>query len=291
MTNTTIPDDFNPITDSMKADRFTAAFVWVDASIARRRLQRNESNRNINQRLVERYRADMAAGDWSFTGEAIKFSVDGQLLDGQHRLNGVVEADANVLMLVVRGLDRDAQDVMDTGRKRSAADMLQMHGTSNAVLTASTARLVVAHLSGVVRTSDTQFFGEITNSQILRLVDSDPTIKWAVQNAIRIHATDLSVTPTAIGVSLWLAGDIDADGMRDFLLDAGQMRTDGPGDPRYTLARRLRSATDNKDRLTTTQQSWLVCRAFDAHLHGKTLKVLKLTNSPFPKWATKRVTP
>lgn len=281
MTTTTIPT-----ADTMEADRYKAAFVWVDPTIAERWLGRNENNRNLNQALVRRYVTDMEAGDWAFTGEAVKFSASGKLLDGQHRLHAIIKSGVTVLMLVVRGLDDPAQDVMDTGRKRTAHDMLKMHGKTHATALAATARLVVAWQNGAIKTSDTQFVGHITNSQILAVVESDPYVAWASELAA--HANGVAANPSAIGLAAWVAGRFHADQVRTFLTTTAEMRTDGPGDPRYTLANRLRIARDQRERLTSIQQAWLILRAFEAYRSGRKLKQLKLSShvgaSAFPSF-------
>lgn len=285
MTTETVPV---PLADEMQAEKYKAAFVFVDAAIAERWLGANHQNRNLNRRLVDRYKADMAAGDWTFTGEAVKFSDNGKLLDGQHRLHAIVETGASVLMLVVRGLDQQAQDVMDTGRKRSAADMLQMHGVSNHSNTAAVARLVIGYRNGHIRTAHSQFVGEVTHSQILSLVDTDPYLTWAATVATTAGKS-MSANPSAIGFAAWVAGRSDSEGIRSFLQATAEMRTNGPGDPRYTLANRLRSARDQRERLTSIQQAWLICRAFEAHRKGDPLKILKMSSTsggpaPFPNF-------
>jgi hypothetical protein len=81
--------------------------------------------------LVARYAREIAAGRWKPNGETIKFTMDGVLLDGQHRLAAVALAGVGIETTVVWGLDPDCFDTIDSGRPRSAADMLAIQGIPN----------------------------------------------------------------------------------------------------------------------------------------------------------------
>lgn len=106
---------------------------WVDVTpdIAQSILDMGSPNRNVSRIDVAKYAADMAAGNWTNTGEAIKFDQQGMLLDGQHRLSAIVKAGITVPLLFVYDIPRASQDVMDSGRKRSLADQLAMRGQKN----------------------------------------------------------------------------------------------------------------------------------------------------------------
>jgi hypothetical protein len=80
--------------------------------------QNDACNRNLRDAVVRRYAMDMSAGKWLYTGEAIKFSVGGTLLDGQHRLSAIVRSGATVTMLVVYGLPMESVLAMDSGSRR-----------------------------------------------------------------------------------------------------------------------------------------------------------------------------
>ena len=102
-----------------KPSHLSMEIVRVSPSMAEKMLGRNTRNRSLNQRQVTRWAQSMTAGEWLVTGEAIKIASTGDLLDGQHRLAAVIESGCTVLMLVVKGLHPETQDVMDTGRART----------------------------------------------------------------------------------------------------------------------------------------------------------------------------
>lgn len=53
-------------------------------------LLKNVHNRPLRDGLVTTYATDMANEQWQSNGESIKFSSEGELLDGQHRLAAVI---------------------------------------------------------------------------------------------------------------------------------------------------------------------------------------------------------
>jgi len=80
---------------------------------------------------VKEYVSAMIEGEWLYNGEAIKFDRDGRLVDGQHRLEAVVKANKPIAFLVIRGLDPEVFKTIDTGKKRSAGDVLAIKGVKN----------------------------------------------------------------------------------------------------------------------------------------------------------------
>lgn len=139
MTATALPSEH--VTPSAQVEAITPdmAEAWLKA---------NTRNRRLRQEVVNAYAADMAAGRWQFTGETVKFDRGGNLSDGQHRLAAIAQSGATVPMLVIRGLDPDAQHVMDTGAKRTAGDALALDGVKNTTTVAAGARLALLWSSG-----------------------------------------------------------------------------------------------------------------------------------------------
>lgn len=92
-------------------------------------LEANKNNRPITQAHVNRIAAQIFKGLWKFNGDTIKIAVDGDVLDGQHRLWAIIMADTAVETIVVYGIEKDAFATIDTIRKvRSGADILSLHG-------------------------------------------------------------------------------------------------------------------------------------------------------------------
>ena len=103
----------------------------VTPEMARNWLGGRTRNRNVRDTKVLEYAIDMEAGRWHVAA-ALVFNVDGQLIDGQHRLEAVVLHDEPVLFNVVRNAVPEAMLAVDTGLKRTLADFLRMRNVSSA---------------------------------------------------------------------------------------------------------------------------------------------------------------
>jgi hypothetical protein len=102
----------------------------------------NDMNRSIRQARVEKYASDMRAGKWLMNGETIKFTKEGKLLDGQHRLWAVVLAEVPIDMLVIEGLDKEAMVTIDTGAARTFSDVASIRGLKNTNVVSAAARIM-----------------------------------------------------------------------------------------------------------------------------------------------------
>ena len=106
----------------------TAAFENVTPEVAEKWLRKNNRNRPMSNVEVSQHVRDMQAGNWLQTGQSVGFDWNGNLTNGQHRLQAIVQSGVPQVLLVVRGLDPRAQDVTDIGKKRSIADALHLEG-------------------------------------------------------------------------------------------------------------------------------------------------------------------
>jgi len=96
--------------------------VTVTPELAKEWLQVAKINRKIRPGYIEFLRKEIEQGRWEFTAEAIRFDVNGDLIDGQHRLNAIIQANSPVTLLIVRGLSPKVFYKIDTGMNRTLAD-------------------------------------------------------------------------------------------------------------------------------------------------------------------------
>ncbi len=66
----------------------------------------------------------MKDGHWHMAGDPIRFDTNGHLIDGQHRLQAVIDSGTTQQFLILRGLDPASYTVMDQGRPRTRGDTL-----------------------------------------------------------------------------------------------------------------------------------------------------------------------
>lgn len=121
-------------------------------------------NRNLNHKVVEQYAEAMKQGEWKLNGESISFDEDGFLLNGQHRLHACILANTPFETDIATGVDRATFDTIDSGRGRSAGQVVQMSGHKYGNLIASIVRGVEQiHSDGHLGNNDLK----ITNAYVL----------------------------------------------------------------------------------------------------------------------------
>ena len=103
----------------------------------------NIDNRRLSRPRVLAYARDMKQGLWRITHQGLAFETDGSLVDGQHRLAAIVEAGIPIEFLVTTGVQRT--DVFDTGRPRSAGDVLHIKGYRDTMKLAATAKYLIEY--------------------------------------------------------------------------------------------------------------------------------------------------
>lgn len=74
----------------------------------------------------------MREGKWRINGEPICFDKEGNLINGQHRLEAVVSAQVPIVSLVVRGVDAEAFVTYDAGLTRKLSHVFACKGVLNA---------------------------------------------------------------------------------------------------------------------------------------------------------------
>lgn len=252
----------------------SASTIPMTPDMARRLLERNTRNRPVSQHIVAGYARDMRAGAWHLTGEAIKIATDGTLLDGQHRLHAVIQAEKTVPMLVVRGVAKEAQAVMDTGRKRSAADMLAISGEANTTLLASSARLA---LEFNFETLEFNHYGP-SHSEIAQFVDAHPELHGSVDIARR-YARKADCLPSVVAFTHWWLSQTDPLLASAFWEAAGEKVGLHKGDPITAMTNRLAEARRGRQSLSKTILVSLVVRAWNSRRRGVKQNVMRV-NSP-----------
>src|SRR4051812_21202988 len=114
----------------------------ITPEVAKEMLDRNKVNRPVRKRVMITLARDMSNGAWKLTGDPILFDVEGNLIDGQHRLHACIHAGVPFETWVGLNADPSVQDVKDTGARRTLSDVLHMRGESSSIMLASILRAV-----------------------------------------------------------------------------------------------------------------------------------------------------
>lgn len=271
----------------------TAEFVIVTPEMASEWLKRNvKNNRNLRRMKIEGYARDMASGNWMVTGEAVKFDTEGNLVDGQNRLQAVVESDCSVWMLVVRNVSADAMVVLDSGAVRSPADALVISGISDraeAKDVAAVARVYKSYREGILQHAMSHPGRQtMTKVEITDMVLSIPNIDYAARFAKTVYRY-LRLPVGSIGVAYLEFSAIESADCEEFFSRIINGQQNGAGDPFTTLNRRVAAEVMQGGRRTPEGMGlFLLFRTWNAYRRQEPLMKFQLGSAssgwtPLPK--------
>jgi hypothetical protein len=246
--------------------------MLVTPEMAEEWLGVNENNRNISKVHVDLIVADMEQGNFMFTGDAIKFAWDGKLLDGQHRLHAIVKSGIAQQMLVVRGLPRAAQEVMDTGRKRTASDALKLRGGNNTAVTAAAARFLLNY------PREARACRNVTTSQILAWVDSHPGLVESVRFAGANKSPRGWAPESIIAAAHYLTAPVYRESFESFIVSVVRGANLAIKSPELAYARWNNNVAASRAQTRAEEHYIALARAFNAKLIGRELGHIKLGN-------------
>lgn len=251
---------------------YTEELIGPEA--ARELLARNTQNRQLRPGVAERYAQDMRAGRWDLNGEDVIIAEDGTLLDGQHRLAGIILAGVPIALGIKRGVPKDSFKTIDAGLARTAGDVLALSGWHHTNVAASAARLALLFSTGR-GLSETPPRREVTD-----YAAANPYIGDMARVA-HAHRGHLNASPLA--AVLFLANRqrfFDAD-IADFLTGIASGEGMDRGDPRMTLREwAINERLRNRRQLPTRTCFSAVARAWTAYVRGDELLQIKIMRQP-----------
>lgn len=151
------------------------AIVAITPEQAIEWLKKNKGNRTPSKSAIKKYAADMQAGRWALTGDAVRFDSDGNLIDGQHRLLACVSANASFESLIISDLPNEARHQMDLGVRRTPGNILEQLGVAHGT------RLAAAVTQLISISDGTDVRGRITTPMIVEICQQHPQLVDAVE--------------------------------------------------------------------------------------------------------------
>lgn len=150
---------------------------------------------DYDKKSAQRIATDIKAGDWKFTGDPIKFDLNGKLVDGRARLAAIIKANIPVRTVVATGIVRRARDGIGTGKVHKAKDMLAEDGYDNADRLAPALTAIQEWELGHHTLHPSE--SAITNSTTRRFLADNPKVKDLANEAARL-VTGADVTHGAL---------------------------------------------------------------------------------------------
>jgi len=230
------PAPSTPITSREKQVKIEIQDVTPE--LAAQLLKLNTRNRNLNAKTVAAYARAMARGDWKVNGDPFyRTDTENRISDGQHRLEAVVQSGVTLPgMLVVTGLDPEAQDTMDSGRKRTTADALSIHGMSNANVLSAVARRAWMWDRGNYKFTNTE---SPSTAEIREVLQTYPSIVRSAEIGARTNSSYRPAGATVTGFAHHLFHNIREDLAAEFFAQLATGAGLTEGHPVLTLRSRL----------------------------------------------------
>lgn len=254
-------------------------FEYISPDRAQALLRSNTRNRVVRRRYVLALADAMARDEFVVNGDTLRWSADGRLHDGQHRLHAIVESDCGQWMLVVEGLAVATAKTIDIGRKRTTGDIFEMFGHTQG----AGGRQLAAACRSVWFYEQ---YGTLVNPMGSRM-DATPS---QLEDVMQRHPDLAKIARPASGALLrtaWagaihylcaLADDESADWFFDRLRDGVEIAS---GDPVYALRERLlRFNARGAARPDQSRQAKLVVRAWNATTAGERLQKIPMPTNP-----------
>lgn len=205
------------------------------------------------------------------TGDTIKFGRSGRLIDGQHRLWMASRGKTAFRTHVVFGINDEAFDIIDQGRKRSAGDVLAVDLIPNAVQTASAVRWVYAMTTGD-RTDTTRkdMVARHSPRGIRRLIQSDLALlpRYAVhgQRVFRAFGFPAGMVQALV----FLVAQHDHKMAERFVEDWISGSRDGPNKTFDVLQQRVQTIKhQNNGRISHMMRGAFIVTAFNYWRHNE----------------------
>ncbi len=209
-------------------------FVLLNPEMAEQLLRYNPDNRNMKPFLTAAYKRDMDNDNWVPSHEGIGVNLSGNMFDGQHRAEAVVEAKKAVPIWVVFNVLDEAKFVADSGAKRNVNEKLAM--VCNTPLHNRTAGMVKAMMRGMAP----RF--KFSEAEIATFaVQHQEVIGW-IGKYLPVSRADVQA---ALGKAYLWYGPAKLEAFCDRLREVQFTDDDDPAKTLYFFLQRLKSSKAN----------------------------------------------
>lgn len=244
----------------------------VTPDMAAEYLQGMVANRRPKRRNLELLTREMKTGGWRFNGEPLIFDEDDELLNGQHRCLAAIASGHAFATLIVRGVPRGTFDRMDCGAKRSAGDILGMHGVKHRDMVAAAVGNLMGHRDGHTWYAARQ--GGYASHEIAAGLRLFPGLEDYAALASELNRV-VGYRGSSWLSMIYLTAQIDPALSRSFFSQVNTGLGLGAADPEYLLRRRLLDFRGRKFVVTQAEFAALVTNGWNARRKNRKLSVLR----------------
>jgi hypothetical protein len=240
-----------------------------------------DTNRKFSEVVVNNYAFEMLAGRWRETPQGLAFKGflkdnTAQYVDGGQRARAIIQAatkgariadvefapdpDIGFYFLVFEGLTQQEVDVLDRGKHRNTADIIQMAGYVNKNVLTSVARLCWLY-ENVAWSPEAWRKYPISPATIKQYLEDNPGLEDAIAEGAHVKK-HMIVSAASAGYHEAVKAKVDRDDLDDFMDHLASGANMDADNPILALREMLKRTVRKKRRWTREEQLALFIKAF-----------------------------
>jgi hypothetical protein len=240
--------------------------MLVTSTMAKEWLRHNVGNRPLRRATVEVYLAEMKAGRWRQSTDAIGINTKGELVNGQHRLTAVMQSGVACWFSVSFDVEDGAKEVIDVGCARTVSDTLKMlYGVERARMITGAIR----QLDDFVHNRRLKLF---VGHAVERLERYEPAFRWVTKALPAKRAISSSPVVAAL-VYAHRTAPAEVEEFTTGLVSGLDLRA---GSPIWVLRERLNKHGNGQYREGKHEMFLLVLDAISHYIQKKSCRSLKV---------------
>ncbi len=239
----------------------------ITPSKAREWLKLNTHNRKISKHNLGRIESAINNNEWILNGESIIMNGT-RVLDGQHRLQAVINTGKSIDSVVVRGLDEKVFPTLGSGKVRSFKDTCDIKGESNSQLLSAAVMWIERYMRGMINEKG------FTTPTLLDTLRKHPKIRDSVAFVAALKCK--TINPSVLAGAHYIFSKKNKE-MADVFcsrMATGESLT--KNNPIYVLREKIVKSKMNKVRYRPHDQMAMCIKAWNHLRDGKTIKVLQV---------------
>lgn len=269
----------------MAKEKESVEIELITPAIAKKYLEKNTRNRPMNDRNLARAIHDLKKGKWKLTTDCVGFDWNGFLINSQHRLKAIEISGVPAKLVVLRGLEPDAFNVIDIGKRRGGGDILGSLQIANPNNKSAIIAFVLAYKKGRYNMRLSKVDAGIANQDIVDFYEANAKRIEAAWDGIKNFRYDFKGLATKVAGGLYfLFSGLNKEDAATFFEKLAKGTNISEKSPIYLLRKKLEAnANSRRKHPLTDQLAWIIL-AWNAYRTNKQTDLSwKHDEDEFPK--------
>lgn len=257
-------------------NNYSVKIINVTPEMAQAFINSNKRNRKISEHRVTKYAKDMERGMWS-PATMLIVDEDGSMVDANHRMMAVIKSGRTVPMVIFKGLEKKYIPMIDTGRPRTAGDMLafleEMDGISSLRNKSVIVRWILRYKHNAI--SETKGFTDIGYDDIANFMLEN---KDGVEQAMKDFSSIRSMAVLSAGAAMFLIRDGNKEHKNrvdDFIRRIAEGENIKKGDPEFAAREALYRITAESGSQRSIKTFYAIVYAWNAVVDNTPIRLIR----------------